>query len=377
MEHWNKLPQMHRIVVKVGTTQITSNGSLDRQKITGLCTAVSELRQHHQVVLVSSGAVTAGIGAAELQIKKNLSIPYKQAAAAIGQTGMMQHYAEAFRESGLLTGQVLLTKDVMENRERFLNASNTLNTLLKIGAVPVVNENDTMAVDEIKVGDNDRLAAMVAQLVNADLLILLSDVDGLYADYGNPEKQRLIPIVSAVDDAIRKQALPAGTVWSTGGMITKLDAAEMCMAAGISMVLADGTDPGIISDIAAGRPHGTLFAAQTPRHSAKKQWLLTHMAQRGSITVDRGAAVALQAQGSSLLAKGIIGATGNFNAGDGVVVLDPEGKRIAAGLTNYGMDEVLRILGKPSREILRILGYSNSNEVIHRDNLVLTGDDDS
>lgn len=372
MERWEQLPQLHRVVVKVGTTQITEKGVLDRDKICNLTAAIAALTESSQVVLVSSGAVTAGIGSAGLQIKKNLSIPYKQAAAAIGQSEMMHRYAVEFKKHGLLSAQVLLTRDVMENRERYLNASNTLNTLLKLGTVPIVNENDTMAVDEIKVGDNDRLAAMVAQLVNADLLVLLSDVDGLYEHYGDPEKEKMLHVITAIDDKLRAHARPAGTVWSTGGMVTKLDAAEICLSSGISMVLANGNVPGIINRIVAGEAHGTLFLASSPCRSAKKQWLLNHMAQKGSVTVDEGAVRALKTGGSSLLAKGVIKTAGIFAAGDGVTVLDINGNQIAAGLSNYGSEELRSIMGCRSNEIRSVLGYNSGNEVIHRDNLVIT-----
>lgn len=365
-----------RIVVKVGTTQITEAGAFSPAKLDILAAALAGLRQQQEIVLVSSGAVSAGIAAAGLQIKKSLSIPYKQAAAAIGQSVMMSEYARAFRKRGITIGQVLLTKDVMQSRERYRNACNTLATLLKLGVLPIVNENDTMVIDEIKVGDNDRLAAMVAQLVAADLLVLLSDVDGFYRDFGTNHQERL-SVVESLDSAVRSLARSEGSKYSTGGMITKLDAAEMCQGAGIHTVIAAGEDPAILARIIAGEDIGTLFPAGTRALPGKKHWIRHHLVKRGRLVIDSGAARALLEQGKSLLAKGIIAVHGNFSEGDGVTIEHPAGTPVATGICNYGREELVKIMGHESAAIEGILGRKSFDEVVHRDHLLLTAGDNS
>lgn len=364
------LARAKRIVVKVGTTQITENGQVSRPRIEALATALSDLRSRKiEVLLVTSGAVSAGIAAVGLQAKKGLSIPYKQAAAAIGQTSLMQLYAEVFAAQGYPCGQVLLSRDVMQNRERYMNASNTLLTLLKLGAMPVINENDTMVVDEIKVGDNDRLAAMVAELVDADLLVLLSDVDGFYTHWADPDRRSRVPHITSVTKAIRAEASAEGSKYSTGGMATKLDAAEMCAARGIHMVLASGSDPSILGRIIEGADLGTFFEAGQPALRGRKYWLINHLAPRGQLVVDEGAGTAISQRGKSLLPGGIIEVHGNFTAGDGVEITDRNGVPIARGITNYGREDLVRIAGKKTSEIASILGSAPYDEIVHRDNL--------
>ena len=364
------LSRTKRLVVKVGTTQITDNGLVSRPRIEALALALVELRKRNiEVLLVTSGAVSAGIAVVGLQAKKGLSIPYKQAAAAIGQTSLMQLYAEVFASHGLPCGQVLLTRDVMQNRERYMNASNTLLTLLKLGALPVINENDTMVVDEIKVGDNDRLAAMVAELVDADLLVLLSDVDGFYENWADPERRRRVPHIQAVTKAVRAEAAAEGSKYSTGGMKTKLDAAEMCAARGIHMVLASGADPAILTTIIEGADVGTFFEAGQPGMRGRKHWLLHHLAPRGQLVVDDGARSAIIQRGKSLLPGGISEVHGNFAAGDGVEIIGRDGAPIARGITNYGREDLVKIAGKKTSEIATILGAAPYEEVVHRDNL--------
>ena len=365
------LTRARRIVIKIGTTQITTDGAVDSGKITALSNIVAAVRQSAEVILVSSGAVSAGIAVAGLQSKNNLSIPYKQAAAAIGQSSLMQQYSRIFEKHGISIGQVLLSKDVMENRERYVNASNTLNTLLRIKALPIVNENDTMVVDEITVGDNDRLAAMVAQLVEADLLILLSDVDGFYKDFGR-ESAELLPVISDINDEIWEMAEAEGSKYATGGMVTKLSAALMCRSAGIQTILTSGANAGRIPEILLGAEIGTFFPAGENSLSGRKHWLKHHMPARGRFIVDSGAEQALVNSGSSLLPSGIVAVQGDFRSGDGVAVISISGDEIARGISNYGREDMVRIIGKGSAEIKTIMNGEAPPEAIHRDNLILT-----
>ncbi len=363
--------RLKRIVIKIGTTQISEDGAISFEKISRLAKTIVDLKKEYEIVLISSGAISAGIKKVNLQHKKNLSIPYKQAAAAIGQNEVMKIYSSCFEPLETDIGQVLLTKDVMQDRDRYRNACNTLNTLLKLKVLPIVNENDTMVVDEIKVGDNDRLAAMVAQLVDADLLILLSDIDGFFSHFGNSKKQQLLSEIESITPEIKKMANGEGSKFSTGGMVTKIDATQMCMDAGIHTIIANGLDPDILFDIVKGKEIGTFFKATIKPISSKKHWLLKHLPTKGSIVVDAGAKTAIKGSGKSLLPKGILSVNGDFSKGDGVLITDSEGVSFARGITGYGREDLVKIIDKKSSEIKEILGYKNSNEVIHRDNLVL------
>ena len=365
------LKKTKRVVIKIGTTQITTDGRVDGEKIAKLGEMVSAIRNRVEIVLVSSGAVSAGIAEAGLLAKNSLSIPYKQAAAAIGQSALMKQYARVFKKYNLLVGQVLLSKDVMENRERYLNASNTLNTLLKIGALPIVNENDTMVVDEITVGDNDRLAAMVAQLIDADLLILLSDIEGFYKNFGKADAE-LLPVIRDIDDSIWEMAESAGSKYATGGMITKLSAALMCRSAGIHTVLTSGSNARRMPEILDGEVIGTFFPAGSNSLSGRKHWLKHHMPARGKLIVDSGAKNALVNNGGSLLPSGIIAVQGDFRSGDGVAVISSSGEEIARGICNYGREDMVRIIGKSSDEIPELVHEGTAVEAVHRDNLILT-----
>jgi len=347
---------------------------MDEEKIRMVARTVALIREKAEVILVSSGAVSAGIASAGLQIKKSLSIPYKQAAAAIGQSVLMQQYTLAFEVHGMLIGQVLLSKDVMENRERYVNASNTLNTLLKIDTLPIVNENDTVVVDEITVGDNDRLAAMVAQLADADLLILLSDVDGFYRNFGK-KGATLLSVIDTITEEIREMAESEGSRYATGGMVSKLDAALMCQSAGIHTILTRGGDPASVAAILSGESIGTFFPADTGGLSGRKHWLLHYMPTRGKLIVDNGAAAALINSGSSLLPRGIVAVQGDFRAGDGVAVTRTSGEELARGISNYGREDLVRIIGKRSEQIPEMLGTNGAPEAVHRDNLILTPDE--
>lgn len=373
------LARCKRIVIKVGTNQISEKGAVSEPKLRSLCEVLSRLQREagRELLLVSSGAIAAGIAEAGLQEKKRLSIPYKQAAAAIGQTRIMKIYTRLFGAQGIRVGQVLLTRDVICNRRRYLNAGNTLSTLLKLQVLPIINENDTVATEEIEVGDNDRLAAMVAQLSDAQLLILLSDVDGFFRDYGNKDRQQLLSEVAAITPEIRAMAGSESDRYSTGGMVTKLDAAELCMHAGIHTILANGADPGILQRVLAGEAVGTLFRAEQPRYSGRKLWIVQHLERRGTLEVDAGARTALQERGTSLLPSGITAVRGNFEAGDGVSIQGPERHEFAIGISNYGREDLVRVMGHRSREIPDLLGYRGFQEAVHRDNLVLLRDGES
>jgi glutamate 5-kinase len=366
------LRKTKRMVIKVGTAQICENAALSKTRIEALARAIQEIRARKiEVLLVTSGAVSAGTGAIGLQAKKGLSIPYRQAAAAIGQTRLMQMYSEAFAPYAIPCGQVLLTRDILQNRERYLNAANTLATLLKLRALPIINENDTMVVDEIKVGDNDRLAAMVAELVNADLLVLLSDVDGFYENWEDKKNRRLLPHIKGISDALRREARAGTNSHSTGGMHTKLDAAQMCAEHGVHMVLASGQDPQIVHTILAGEEAGTFFEAQEPLMRGRKYWIVRHLVPRGTLLIDPGAVAAIKEHGKSLLPGGIVEVRNNFRAGDGLDIAGPDGIPFARGISNYGREDLMRIKGHNSKEISAILGSASYDEAIHRDNMAM------
>jgi glutamate 5-kinase len=303
------------------------------------------------------------------------SIPEKQAAAAVGQSALMWQYEAAFKRHGIAVGQVLLTAQDISDRTRYLNARNTLLALLRFSVLPVVNENDTVAVEEIKVGDNDNLSAFVASLIDADLLVLLTDVEGLYT--GDPARDptaRKLDTVDAVNDAIEalvwKRAGTGGG--SVGGMATKLQAAQKAAAAGVPMVIASGRKHGVLGQILKGEPEGTYFAPKADRLGARKRWIAFAVAPQGRLTVDAGAQDALTRHGKSLLPSGVAKIEGDFAAGEVVALVgDGSGREFARGLVNFDAHELRRIQGAKTREIAQRLGYKSFDEVIHRDNLVL------
>jgi len=366
------LRKTKRIVIKVGTTQICENGLLSETRIQALARAIWEIRERKiEALLVTSGAISAGVGIVGLQAKKGLSIPYRQAAAAIGQAHLMRVYSEAFAPYAIPCGQVLITRDILQDRERYLNAANTLAALLKIRALPIINENDTMVVDEIKVGDNDRLAAMVAELVNADLLVLLSDVDGFYENWEDKQKRRLLPHIKGISEGLRAEAKAEGSKHATGGMRTKLDAAKMCGEHGVHMVLASGADPRILLNIIAGEEVGSFFEAESPPQRGRKYWLLHHLVADGLVIVDEGAKAAIKEHGKSLLPGGIVEVRGDFAAGGGLDIAGPDGIPFARGVSNYGREDLGRIAGHKTKDIGALLGFLPYDEVIHRDNMSL------
>lgn len=361
-----------RIVVKVGTSSLThKTGKLNLAKIEKLVRELADVHSEgKEVLLVTSGAIGAGIGRLCLKARPR-TIPEKQACAAVGQGLLLQIYEKLFAEKGIAVGQVLLTRDDLSDRRRFLNARNTLLTLLKYGVLPVINENDTVAVDEIRFGDNDTLSALVSNLVDAEMLLILSDVDGLYtADPHSNPAARLIPEVTAMTPEL--QALAAGTSsrTGTGGMVTKFHAAQIVGRVGAVMVIAASDADNIIRRVLAGENVGTVFWP-TERLEGRKRWILFGAAVQGRIYVDEGAARALREDGKSLLPSGVVRVEGDFEAGHPVSIMDLSGNEIARGLANYSAAEVDRIKGTKTKRIAELIGAQPFDEVVHRNNLVL------
>jgi len=328
-------------------------------------------RQGLEVILVSSGAVAAGKGELGI-VGRPPTIPLKQAAAAIGQSRLMRSYKDALRLEKFSVAQVLLTRDDLANRRRYLNARNTLMTLLEYGIIPIINENDTVVVDEIRFGDNDNLSAMVTNLVDAHLLVILSDVDGLFdRDPKHFANARLLPLVERVTDEIEAMAGTHGTDLGTGGMLTKLKAAKRASLYGAATVIVNGRTPEVLSRLFSGEEIGTFFLPARDRLAAKKHWIAFTKKPRGKLLLDDGARRALVERGKSLLPSGISGVDGSFERGDAVRLCALDGTEFAKGVINYSQPELIRIMGKKSAEIESILGYKYGNEVVHRDNLVL------
>ncbi|MFW6266836.1 MAG: glutamate 5-kinase [Halanaerobium sp.] len=372
-----------RIVVKVGSSSLTNqNGKLNFTQLDALSRQLVDLKnQGREILLVSSGAVAAGMG--ELgYAKKPGSIPEQQACAAVGQGLLVGIYNKFFREYGAKSAQILLTSSDLENRNRYLNAFNTLQTLIEHGVIPVINENDTVVTKEIKVGDNDTLAARVSGLVEADLLINLSDVAGLYN--GNPNRDRdnlkLISKVENITAEIEKMAGGKGSSFGTGGMETKIEAAKIAVNSGVQMIIGPGKEKNSLLKIVEMAEDsrfdlGTTFLTAKERLSKRKQWLNFNLPPLGKIIVDQGAAAALVRRGKSLLPGGIVEIEGEFSSGDPVTISDGS-QEIGKGIVNYNSDEIEKIKGAHSNEIKEILGYFNKSEVIHRDNMVIGGDKD-
>ncbi|MDP6554347.1 MAG: glutamate 5-kinase [Pirellulaceae bacterium] len=362
------------IVVKVGTRVLThEEGTLNEQRITQLAEELSSINETgRRVVLVSSGAVGAGMSQLGLKTRPT-GLARLQAVAAIGQTNLIEMYDRTFRLHGRRAAQVLLTAEDLEDRSRYLNVRNTLLTLLEFNAIPIINENDTVSVDELMTtfGDNDRLAALVTNLLRAPLLIILSDVAGLYdGDPGDP-KSSLIPTVPVVDETILAKACDGESGVSRGGMFSKLQAARIVSSAGETLIIASGKQPSVLRDIMAGRPVGTLFLPQGRSASPWKRWLRFSTQPRGRILLDPGACKAISHDGSSLLAIGITEAKGEFAKGDVVSLCGSGGAEFARGLTNYESGDIERIKGLKSDRIAEILGHCPYEEVVHRDNLAV------
>lgn len=371
MKHTGKTP--NRIVVKVGTSSLVSEtGSLDRVKVGGLVEQLSQLkRAGKEVILVTSGAIRAGMEKLGLD-KRPTNIPELQASCAIGQGFLMQTYSELLSGFGVVPAQVLVTRDDFHNRVRYLNARNTLYTLLRFGVLPIVNENDTVATEEIRFGENDTLAALVAACVDADLLINLSDVEGLCdGDPRSDAGSKLIGEVPEITPDIEALAGGTGGVNGSGGMKSKIEAAKIAVSSGVRMVIALASRPNVIRDVAAGKNVGTRFLSSSVGLSHKKRWIAFGNRMKGCVIINEGALKMVANRGKSLLAAGIVGCDGAFDVGDLIAVTDESGNQIARGLTNYAAAEIKLIKGKRSSEIEKILGYKDFDEVIHRDNLVL------
>jgi glutamate 5-kinase len=361
-----------RIVVKVGSSVLTRDGELRPRVFGDIARQTAALRaESRDVVVVTSGAIA--IGSRELGWRgPGRSIPEKQAAAAVGQIGLLDHYRKRFAKQGLSVGQVLVTRAGLEDRERFVNARHTLRKLLELGVVPIVNENDTVATDEIRFGDNDNLSATVVNLVAADLLVILSDVDGLHAEAplaGRP-RPPLFDEVDAITPEVERAARGSTSTFGRGGMTTKLEAAQAAARCGAATVLCNGRSRDVLLRVAAGERVGTLFRAGR-RLASRKHWLAFTTRTRGQLVIDGGAQRAVLRAGKSLLPAGITEVHGDFGAGDAVVCVDASGRELARGLVAYSAEEIRRIAQHPAREIPQVLGYSNGDEVIHRDHLVL------
>ncbi|MCE8039028.1 MULTISPECIES: glutamate 5-kinase [unclassified Halomonas] len=361
-----------RVVVKIGSALLTNDGrGLDEAAIGGWVDQIAALhRQGLEVVLVSSGAVAAGMVRLGWQARPS-AVHELQAAAAVGQNGLTQCYEHHFARHGLLTAQVLLTHDDLSNRKRYLNARSALRTLVDLRVIPVINENDTVVTDEIRFGDNDTLGALVANLLEAEALVILTDQEGLFD--ADPRHNPAATLISEgrADDPVLAAMAGGGGALGRGGMTTKIQAARLAARSGAVTVIASGRQPEVLTRLAAGESLGTLLRPEEAPMAARKRWLAGQLQVRGSLTLDAGAVKVLRGSGSSLLAVGVKALSGDFVRGDMVLCVDEQGQRIAKGLVNYGADEARRILGQPSHQIEAILGYMEAPELIHRDNLVV------
>ena len=368
------MQEARRIVVKVGSSLVTNEGrGLDEAAIGEWCRQLAVLvREGREVIMVSSGAIAEGMKRLGWAVRPH-EVHELQAAAAVGQMGLAQMYETKLRQNGLGSAQVLLTHADLADRERYLNARSTLLTLLKLGVVPVINENDTVVNDEIKFGDNDTLGALVANLVEADALVILTDQKGLYtADPRKNPEARFVHEAKAGDPALEIMAGGAGSSLGRGGMITKILAAKRAAGSGASTVIAWGRESDALLRLSKGFAIGTLLLAQTQKNQARKQWMADHLQLRGSVTVDKGAASQLKDGGKSLLPIGMTQVEGDFSRGDVIAVRNIDGQEIARGLANYASAEARLICRKPSTEIEKLLGYLAEPEMVHRDNMVMS-----
>lgn len=366
-----RIAEAKRLVIKVGSALVTNNGEgLDNAAIEEWARQIAELRARgREVVLVSSGAIACGMQRLGWE-KRPSAVHDLQACAAVGQMGLVQVYESAFSAHGLQTAQVLLTHEDHADRKRYLNARATLTALLRMGVVPIINENDTVITDEIKFGDNDTLGALVANLVDADCLIILTDQQGLFtADPRKDPAATLISEARAGDPALEAMAGGAGTQYGKGGMITKVIAAKRAASSGAHTVIASGREKDIMPRLAAGESIGTLLVSETQPLNARKQWLADHLQLFGKLILDDGAVKALD-EGKSLLPIGVVDVQGEFERGAAVACLSPDGREVARGLVNYGSSDARRIARRASSEIEEVLGYLDEPEMIHRDNMV-------
>jgi len=367
------LKPVKRVVIKAGSGMLTGSEGLNTKVINSLSTEICGLWENGiEVVLVSSGAIASGLKKLGLT-KRPKSISKKQATAAVGQSSLMMAYEKAFSRCGKTVAQILITRDDFNNRRRYLNARNTIFTLLSWEITPIINENDTVAFDEIKFGDNDNLSAMVANMTEAHLLINLTDMDGLFnKDPRTHEDAKLISVVEKINsDVIRCAGTDPGDL-GTGGMASKIKAARKVTLRGIPAIIANGRRPGVLNGIFRGEATGTLFLPQENALCGRKHWIAFSKASRGRLVIDRGAAEAIRRNGKSLLPSGIREVMGNFARGDSVIVLDNNKKEIAVGMANYSSDEIKKIMGLKTSEVESVLGHKDDDEVIHRDNLAIT-----
>ncbi|MDZ7748167.1 MAG: glutamate 5-kinase [Halofilum sp. (in: g-proteobacteria)] len=370
-----RLGRSRRWVVKIGSALVTAGGrGLDRDAIRAWTEELAALRAAGtEILLVSSGAVAEGMSRLGWSRRPH-ALHELQAAAAVGQMGLVQAYEAAFKAHDIRTAQILLTHDDVSDRQRYLNARSTLRTLAALGVVPIVNENDTVASEAFRVGENDTLAALVANLVEADALVILTDIAGLHdADPRTHPDARVIREAVAGDPRLAAMAGGAGSAWGQGGMATKVDAAARAARSGTATVIAPGSEAGVLGRLRAGEALGTLLEPQQEPLMARKRWLANQLRLAGELSVDAGAARALRRSGVSLLAAGVTAVHGDFRRGEVVACIDPEGREVARGLVNYAADEIERVRGRSSREIESILGYVVEPELIDRDNMVVTG----
>jgi len=365
-----------RIVAKFGTNLLTGGtGRLESNIMSSLAGQVAQLHQQgHEIIIVSSGAVAAGRQKLGLT-KERKDVPFKQVLASVGQNQLMNVYEQLFSQHNIVVAQALLTKSDLIDRAGYLNARNTLLALIELGVICIVNENDVVATDELgelTFGDNDNLSAMVANLVDADLLALLTDIDGLYtADPQLNPQARLIPKVEKIDAEIERLAGDTTSSDSVGGMITKLEAAKLATASGVTVVIANGRKPDVLRQIAIGQNIGTIFPSRTSKLESKKRWMLSGLACKGKLIIDDGAVLALKKQNRSLLPAGVVGVEGEFQRGDVVDIFDSQGSQIGCGIPNYSSKDIAVIKGAHSEAISSLLGYEYGSEVIHRNNMVL------
>jgi len=372
----SKIRPYHRIVIKLGTSLLTGgSGHLNEEMISGLVSQIAELhKQGLELLVVSSGAIAAG--RFKLGLTRELrSTAFKQVLASVGQSRLMNVYDHLFSRHNITVAQALLTRADLSDRAGYLNARNTLLTLLELRVICVVNENDVVAIDEIKeakFGDNDNLSAMVANLVDADLLLILTDIAGLYtADPHHDPDARLIPEVDKIDSKIESLVTGTASKLGTGGMITKIEATKLATSSGAAVIIADGQEPDIILRLANGEAAGTRFKPKPSKLESRQRWMLSGLSTRGKLVVDSGAALALKKQKRSLLAAGISQVEGKFRRGDIVNIFDPAGVKLGCGITNYSAEDITAIKGVNSRKITVTLGYDYGSEVVHRNNLVV------
>lgn len=369
----NNLKNTKRWVVKVGSSLVTADGKgLDLDAISQWGEQLAALHNSGcEIILVSSGAIAEGMSRLGWTTRPN-SVNKQQAAAAVGQMGLVQAYESHFKRHDINTAQVLLTHADLANRQRYLNARNTFRTLLDLGVIPIINENDTVTTDEIKFGDNDTLGALVANLVEADLLVILTDQQGLYdSDPRTNSDAQLITQAPAHKPELLGMAGPSGTHIGSGGMTTKITAARRAAKSGTHTIIASGHEANVLPRLKNGETIGSLLTAEQPRLVARKRWLANQLIVQGTLTIDHGAAKVLSESGSSLLPVGLTAVEGAFQRGELVACIDPNGREVAKGLVNYNADEARKLIRKPSNEIKSILGYVDNPELIHRDNMII------